>query len=244
MSNLYVDTEELVKNEEFKIKFGSIYPDLNLNILDKSIIIDIVLDMYNRKIIDLPKSENIKDEPYNIFDSNDIDGEINNLVQEYGVDKNYKKINEISLNRIKADNKIPELFVPGELIIINGILNNKEIKIFVDTGASFSCITKTAVNKCELFDLVDTSTIFKMKSSSNIMDTYGKIWYNELDIKDINNCYTKFPISFEVIDDIIDSFDIVLGNNFLRTYNANLNFNKRIISFNTKDNNVVITNYI
>jgi hypothetical protein len=244
MSNLYVDTELLVKNEEFKIKFGSIYPDLNLNILDKSIIIDIALDMYHRKIIDLPKSKVVKNEPFNIFDSNDIDGEVNNLIQEYGVDSNYKKINEISLNRIKADNKIPELFVPGELIIINGSLNNKEIKIFVDTGASFCCITKTAVKKCELLDLVDTSTIFQMKGSSNTTDTYGKIWYNELAIKDINNSYTKFPISFEVIDDIIDTFDIVLGNNFLRTYNANLNFSNRIISFNTKENDVVITNYI
>ncbi len=244
MTNLYVDTEELVKNEEFKIKFGSMYPDLNLNILDKEIIIDIALDMYYRKIIDLPKSTNVKEEPYNIFESNDITNEVNNLVQEYGVDKNYKKINLISLNRIKADNEIPELFVPGELIIIDGMLNNNAIKIFVDTGASCCCITKSATNKFKLSDLIDKSTIFKIKGSTDSADTYGKIWYNELLIKDINNKYSKFPVSFDVIDDIIDTFDIVLGNNFLRTYNANINFNNRIISFNTKDNNTIITNYL
>ncbi len=243
MTNIYVDTEELLKNNEFKIKFSSMYPELNLNILDKEIIIDIALDMYYRKLIDLPKSTNIKEESYNIFDSTNISNDVNNLIQEYGVDSNYEKINKISLNRIKADNKIPELFVPGDLIIINGKLNTYDIKIFVDTGASFCCITKTTVNKCKLADLVDTSTIFKIKGSTDITDTHGKIWYNELDIKDINNCYTKFPISFEVIDDIIDSFDIVLGNNFLRTFNANINFNKRIISFNTSDDKIVISNY-
>ncbi len=243
MTNIYLDTEELLKNDDFKIKFSSMYPELNLNILDKEIIIDIALDMYYRKLIDLPKSTNIKEESYNIFDSTNISNDVNNLIQEYGVDSNYEKINKISLNRIKADNKIPELFVPGDLIIINGKLNTQDIKIFVDTGASFCCITKTTVNKCKLADLVDTSTIFKIKGSSDTTDTYGKIWYNELDIKDINNCYTKFPISFEVIDDIIDSFDIVLGNNFLRTFNANINFNKRIISFNTSDDKIVISNY-
>lgn len=243
--NLCVDIENLIKNDDFKIKFNNLYPDFNLNNLDKEIMVDLVLDMYYKKQIDLPKIsniENIDSIDYDIKTLESNPNEIKELVEEYGIEKNFKKTNKIILNRLKADDNIPHLFVPGDLIIINGILISNCVKILVDTGASLCCITKSCVKKCELLNLVDKSMITRMKGSNNIFNTWGKIWYTELGIKN-NETVVDFPISLEVINDIEDDFDIILGNNFLRTYNATFNFNQRIITLESNTNNILVINY-
>ena len=231
MDNIYIDTEKLFSSDEFISKFNSLYPDLNLNTLDNTIIIDIALEMYNKKIIDLPK---ITEEKESIFDE---ENDTKEIIQEYGIKKNYTKPNKIALNRIKADNMIPELFVPGEIIIINGLLNNYSVQILVDTGASSCNITKSCVKACELSDLVDSSNKSSIIGSNGINSSVGKIWYTELYIIDINEEPIKYPIVFDVIENISDDFDIILGSNFLRTFNGNINFNKRVISFDCYENN-------
>ncbi len=231
-SYIDIDTEELLNSSEFILKFNSLYPDLNFNTLDKTIIIDIALEMYHNKIIDLPKIIEKDESIVNIFDSSD---KIKEIVQEYVDNKNYSKANKIALNRIKADEIIPELFVSGELLILNGLLNDFPVHIFIDCGATSCYIKKSCVKSSGLADLIDTankSNITGLNSALSI----GKIWYTELIIFDNNLEPIKYPVVLDVIDNISNEFDIILGNNFLRTFNANINFNERLISLATFDN--------
>ena len=246
MNNISIDIDKLINNNDFIIKFKSLYPDLDLNTLDNTIIIDIAFEMYLNKIIDLPKITNTEEEfTYNIFDNNDIKKEISNLVEEFGINPNYKKINLISLNRIKADNEIPELFVPGELIIISGKLLEIPVKILLDTGASNCCILKSTITRCglELEELVDNNTIISIQSLNNL-SSFGKIWYTELFIQDNKKDLIKFPITFEIIDNISSEFDLILGSNFLRTYNVNINYNKCLVTISNSDNMIFNINFI
>ena len=50
-SGLSIDTDKLKNNNEFVIKFNSLYSDLNLNTLDNELITDIALYMHNEKIL-------------------------------------------------------------------------------------------------------------------------------------------------------------------------------------------------
>ena len=244
-SSLSIDTDKLKNNNDFVIKFNSLYPDLNLNTLDNELITDIVLYMYNEKIIDLPQMDNINEETSCILNNlSDIKKEeIGELIEEYGIDKNYLKKNKIALNRIKADELIPELFVPGELIIINGKLLDNPVKIFLDSGASGCCIGKSTVKRCNLIELVDTESIVLIESSTKF-DSRGKIWYVELFIQDNQNNLIPFATTFEVIDDISSQFDLILGSNFFRTYNANINYKNCIVTLDNSVGNQVFISFI
>ena len=50
--------------------------------------------------------------------------------------------------------------------------------------------------------------------------------------------------TFEVIDDISSQFDIILGSNFFRTYNANINYKKCIVTLDNSVGNQIFISFI
>jgi len=127
-----------------------------------------------------------------------------------------------------AMSTIPEMFVPTNMIILNGKINDKDIKILLDTGASTSVISNKAVEKLDLSDLVDKMAKTKLQGIGS-EESMGRLWYIELDI---NNMI--FPVSLIVSKMNFPVFDIILGINFLQSYNANIDFKNKKIILNDK----------
>ena len=134
----------------------------------------------------------------------------------------------IQNSKYVAHDEIPELLVPCQLTSINGYINNNEIDIIIDSGSSQSHIFKSTINRLKLSDQVDKneqSDIFGNGNSKSL----GRLWYQEIELNSF-----LIPVSFIVIDDIVDNYDVILGNNFLQLYNAILDYNsKKLILNNT-----------
>lgn len=223
-----IDIDNLKKNIYFINQFNKIYPEFNLELIDNELLIDIILTMYKKNLLILPNDK-----------SNDK--ELNNMINElelFGKKTNTEKKNKIILNRIIAYEKIPELLVPDNVIIVIGKINENPINILFDTGASGCCMTIDAIYKCGLTDLIDYDYFVDVQGATEKKNSKGKIWYLELDLQCIDTKLKKYPISCEVINTINGQIDIVLGNNFLRKYNCEINFCSRtIILENYKINN-------
>jgi predicted aspartyl protease len=123
---------------------------------------------------------------------------------------------------------IPEMFVPTNMIILKGRINDKDINILLDTGASTSIISKKAVDKINLSDMVDTSSKQELQGIGSEQSN-GRIWYAELNLNEI-----IFPISLIVSNIDFASFDMILGINFLQSYNAIIDFKHNKIKLNDK----------
>jgi len=127
-----------------------------------------------------------------------------------------------------AMTNIPEMFCPTGMIILNGYINNKSLKILLDTGASTSIIFDSVVKRLELSELVDHRVKTELHGIGTETSS-GKIWYTELQL---NNIY--FPISLTVSNNTIEKFDMILGINFLQSYNAQIDFKNKKIKLNDK----------
>jgi len=127
-----------------------------------------------------------------------------------------------------AIENIPECMIPSELITINGIVNDIPIKILIDTGASTSIIFEDTIETLKIKHLVDKSNYCEI-SGIGKQNSVGDIYYIELNL--LNNIY---PISLTVINTLAinKQFDMILGLNFLQSYNAILNFKKKILILN------------
>lgn len=131
-----------------------------------------------------------------------------------------------------ALDNIPEMLFPSNLIKINGKINNQNIIIMIDTGASFSIISESTIERLNLNNVIDRKMTADLNGIGRDIST-GRIWYVELLIND--NIY---PLSLIASSMITDNIDIILGINFLKSYNALIDFKNNKISLN--DNIILI----
>lgn len=260
-TNLEINTERIIRNKDFIEQFNKMYPGWDLKSVDKELLVDIILTMFEENLITLPKtlsnnqikSKNIMDKIENKSkneDQNKKDNIVNNLdenividVELFGCTIDTEKINKIMLNRMIADSKIPELLVPDNVIIIKGFINGININVFVDTCASGCCMSINSVKKCGLEDIIDNKNIISVKGITNKKLTLGKIWYLDLELFDSNDKNKSFPTCCEIIDDVGEQIDLILGSNFLRKYNCSINFSQRFIILEDNDKKECFINF-
>lgn len=235
-SFLDVDIDNLKKNTKFVEDFNKLYPEFDLEQIENELLIDIILTMNKENLINIPINKSIENIKKNeIY----LDDKINEVIQDVEIfDKNnYIKENNIMLNKIRANEVIPELLISNNVIITTGEINGYKINVLFDTGASGCCIVKETISKCKLTELVDNKHILTMQGLVK-KNNEGKIWYLDLDLLCMNNTLEKYPISCEVIDKINDKIDLILGSNFLRRYNSIIDFSSRMITLDNYIDNM------
>ena len=196
--------------------------EIIFNTLDANVLNEIYIQYLNdKKILNEDLNSNSDSE-------SDSDLEPDEYDEEFQEKQNKKLIYNACYEM--AITNIPEMTITSEIIILNGFINNKPLRILVDTGASVSLIFSNVIDKLNLSDFVDTR---KKKQLTGIGtgNTIGNLWYIELTLEDMN-----FPISLTVSDSNIEQFDIILGINFLRSYNAVIDFKNKILRLNDKYN--------
>jgi predicted aspartyl protease len=129
-----------------------------------------------------------------------------------------------------AVNNIRNMILPKKLIFINGFINNIPVKVLIDTGATCSIIFKNTINKLNINYLIDNEEHNNLNGIGHEISV-GKIWYINIKLNNIN-----YPVSLVVSNNQINDFDIIIGINFLETYNTNINFITKTIII---DNNII-----
>jgi hypothetical protein len=217
-------------------KFKIMYPDIDPFQLDS--------DLLQNMLANILEDDNLK---YNksIITNNQQVNKINDIIKE---------------NILMADELIPEMSVPSNLIYLEGKISNTPINIMIDTGAS-SCFTyKSIIEKCGLEYLIDSSSRIMVQGAHGIKATLGCIWFLEIEL-DISNGkkeYVSIPITIDIIDDseinqshknnlsneeLINNksnnletnknkLELILGINFLKSYRANIDISTMTLTLN------------
>jgi hypothetical protein len=180
----------------FKKKFNLLYPDIDINNVDKELLDNILINIIND---DTDKIDKIKTDMFN---------KINNTLSNSIIEKNIGKDKQnttckklIKQNILMADEIIPEMSVPTDLIYLKGKLNGYPLKIMVDTGATSCVIFKSVIDKCGIEYLVDTSTSVLVQCAHGMKPTIGTLWYVEIELGIGEKNYISIPITAEIIDD-------------------------------------------
>jgi len=124
-----------------------------------------------------------------------------------------------------ASDNIPESLIPVKrMLFINGKINDKEVKLFVDTGAQMSLISETYSKELDLEYLIDYHHNQKVYGvgSGNII---GRIHYLEIDLGD----GVKLPSGFSIIDS--DEMKLILGLDTLLSHGCLIDLFKKTLSF-------------
>ena len=203
----------LKKNPDIIKSFNVYYPDLNFENLEEDLKKDIIESIIGKSVnnLSLVQSENLT-EPF-----------------EELIEKNY----------YLADKYIPEMLLPTNLIYLSGKINNVPIKILFDTGASSNCIFKSKIIEAELDYIVDKKAKMQIQGIHSNKETYGKIWYTEIEL-DLNlekKETVMMGLNLMVIDDEkfdknSNTFDIILGLHFMKSYKTNIDFTTNTITLN------------
>ena len=173
-------------------KFKKVYPDIDPISLDSDLLENMLTNIFQDDKSKYTESmNNIK--PIN---------KITNIIKE---------------NILMADELIPEMSIPTNLIYLEGKINNTPINIMIDTGAT-SCFTyKSIVEKCGVEYLIDSTTTTLVQGAHGIKPTLGVIWFLEIDlyISNGNSEFVSIPISVDIIDDgdINESYKNIIENN-------------------------------
>lgn len=164
--------------------------------------------------------------------------------------KNNKEL--IKQNKLMSNEIIPKMYIPSNLIYLDGFVNGIKLNIMIDTGAACCIIFKSVVEKCSLENLIDISSSLIVQSANEITQTLGIIWYLEINLNLKNNKSITIPITVNVIDDfkttqaneIINeqmknekksnshNIDIILGIGFLKFYKTIIDFSTMTITLN------------
>ena len=129
-----------------------------------------------------------------------------------------------------AITNIPEMLIPCKMLKLYGSINNIKLELVIDTGANISVIFKDTIERLNIMYLVD-QTVQSEFCGIGKETSIGKLWFTELEINNNN-----FSTSLEVSPNKIPNIDIILGINFLRSNNANIDFKTNTLKL--KDINI------
>ncbi len=120
-------------------------------------------------------------------------------------------------------NKKPEIILPQNLLYINGIINNIPLKMIIDTAATTSIIFKDTINKLNLHYLIDREEQICLNGIGSEL-SIGRLWYVEIEL----NKYI-YPISLIASNSKILDYDMIIGINFLKTYQSIIDFKQNCL---------------
>ena len=123
---------------------------------------------------------------------------------------------------------IPEMFIPVNMILVDGKINNIPVKILFDTGANVSVIFKKTVDKLNMTDMIDPKGSDICRGIGTEL-SLGKLWLVELEIND-----NIFPIMLTVTQTNLNNFDLIIGLDFMRSYKAHIDLTSNTITLNDK----------
>ena len=237
-------------------RFKMMYPDLNPNTLDDSLLNDIIYNLImDGKSYMETIEKNMHDELNNIGKNNQNSSSNSSL----NLNSSSKEIIKESI--LMADEIIPEMSIPSNLIYLNGKINQKNVKVMVDTGASACVMYKSVVDKCELNYLIDTTCTTMIQGAHGVKPSVGMIWFMEIELDIGNEQFVSIPIQVQVIDDsetmeankVMDKYykqienlygekivssksdnreDVIFGMTFLKSYGANIDFSTMTLTLN------------
>jgi clan AA aspartic protease len=121
----------------------------------------------------------------------------------------------------------------GIMMAMKTILNveGKEVKIIIDTGAATSVITNKLRKELDI-PIQKGSNVRFVLADGNKIATLGRM---EVEIQ-INN--KKIPIEVEIMDS--KEKYIIIGNNILKKWNANIDFEEKILEISNNDEEIMI----
>lgn len=143
------------------------------------------------------------------------------LFRQNIVNKNYELALDI----------IPESFIPVNMLYINGKINNKELNIFIDTGAQVSVMSLSLARQLGIDFLIDyfcEGTVVGV-GTRNIL---GKIHYIDIQLGNFN-----LPCGFTIIDN--DDLNIMLGLNTMLSLGCILDLKSKKMIFNGHEINFI-----
>ena len=123
-----------------------------------------------------------------------------------------------------AMNTIPESFIPVKMLYIKGKINNKEIDIFIDTGAQVSVMSLSMANELGVDFLIDHFCEGKLVGIGT-KNMSGKIHYLDIQLDNFN-----LPCGFTIIDN--DEIQIMLGLNSMLSMGCILDLKNKKMKFN------------
>ncbi len=135
----------------------------------------------------------------------------------------FQRLNELQK---QTYNNYPELFVPTEMLFINGKINNVDTSLFVDTGAQTTVISKAFAEKANLLKFVDTRYATLVLGVGQ-QKSLGRIWQLQLQIKN-----TFFVLSATVLEKF--NHNILLGLDMMKRHHCVIDLHKKILIFGSK----------
>jgi len=158
------------------------------------------------------------------------------------IDENYQQAHEL----------IPNMLVQPELIYSKGRLNDVPVNILFDSGCQVSSTFMSVIQDANLEYLVDKKARTYCKGVNGVSVTCGTLWFTKLELEISTDNFVSLPIKLSVCkdeeedvteedieedkeDDIGEDEvfgttpDILLGLDFMETYGAIMDFNKKQI---------------
>lgn len=236
-------------------EFVKHYPDIDPSKLDEDLLIDMVNEimiMDSNFLKNKALTKNSDPDKINITNKINKMDKINKTDKTNIKDNFYDESDILTeYNYMMANELIPEMLVPSDLIRLNGKLNGVEINILIDSGAQTSTTFKSITDKSNLDHIIDKKIESYSIGVNGVSRSYGIIWYIELELEldsKLNN-YVGVPIKLSVDDDTEkikklqelntnselkyeNKIDMLLGIDFLKAYKAKIDFGKRTIILN------------
>ncbi len=158
--------------------------------------------------------------------TNEINTELNTVLNnELNNNQTNELTNIINFNYELAYERIPESLFECNMIYIEGIINNKKIKIFVDTGAQHSIISYNKAKEFGIDYLID-KRFNGMAQGVGQQEIIGRVHYIEVNVDDY-----MLQLGVSVLKDINIQADMLLGIDTLISNNINIDFQNKCLVF-------------
>jgi DNA damage-inducible protein 1 len=140
---------------------------------------------------------------------------IDNIIEKRQqiIDNNYREANDI----------IPELFFPTKMLYFPCWINGKSIKVFIDTGAQLSIMSKKCAEEYEISHLIDYKYTGNVKGVGR-QKIIGRIWMVDIDFGQ-----HVLPCSFIILETI--PVPIIFGLNSLIAHRCIIDCKNKQIQF-------------